>query len=269
MELLKHVFFINLEERKDRLEHTINEFKKLNINNSERFNAVKTKSGAIGCSLSHIKCLELAKERGYEQIFICEDDITFLNPELLLENLTKFNEAIKQRKFDNLLYRRNKKNGEFESSAHENGWDVIIIGGNNGPPSIKILDFCRRVYNCQTGTGYIVKKHYYDVLINNMKEGVRQLIKNPDNKHQYTLDMYWKLLQQHDNWFMIIPPTVIQYGNYSNIEKKNVDYKQLMLDLDKDWLFPQRNVENPIKKESTPTIIPNPTFYNMTYHCGK
>lgn len=256
MELLKNTFFINLEERKDRLEHVKIELSKLNIK-GERINAVKTISGAIGCSLSHIKCLELAKEREYEQIFICEDDITFLNPKLLLENLGKFI-------------------GEAEAT-NINGWDVIIIGGNNAPPSVKIGDFCRRVYNCQTTTGYIVKKHYYDVLIKNMKDGVHKLLKNPENKREYALDIHWKLLQKYDNWFFIVPPTVIQYNNYSDIEKTNTDYKHLMLDLDKEWLFSQTLATPSSTPEfstsDTPpqpqVVIPNPIFHNMTYYCKR
>ena len=65
MELLKNTLFINLEHRKDRLIHVTNELKKLGVN-SERFNAVKTAVGAIGCTMSHIKCLEIAKERNNE-----------------------------------------------------------------------------------------------------------------------------------------------------------------------------------------------------------
>ena len=68
MELFKHTLFINLEARKDRLEHAEKEFKKMNII-AERFNAVKLASGAVGCTMSHIKCLELAKQRNYDQVW--------------------------------------------------------------------------------------------------------------------------------------------------------------------------------------------------------
>ena len=61
-----------------------NELKKIGVE-GERFNAIKTKSGFIGCT-EYIKCLEIAKERKYEEVFICEDDITFTNP-TILENL--------------------------------------------------------------------------------------------------------------------------------------------------------------------------------------
>ena len=82
MNLLQHTFYINLESRKDRLEEVQVELSKIGVV-GERFNAIETKTGSIGCTMSHIRCLELAKERCYEQIFICEDDICFLDPEFL------------------------------------------------------------------------------------------------------------------------------------------------------------------------------------------
>jgi len=216
MELFKNTLFINLEHRLDRLEHVQNELFKIGIE-GERVNAVKSELGAIGCTLSHIRCLELAKSRNYEQVFICEDDITFNNPQLLLKNLTKFYEE------DNLQ------------------WDMIIIGGNNVPPYQRINSNCVRVFYCQTTTGYIVKQSYYDTLIKNFRESAKLLMKNQtdEGKKKYSLDIYWKKLQMQDFWFMITPPTVTQYENYSDIENRNTNYNHLMLDMEKEWYFAQ------------------------------
>jgi hypothetical protein len=110
-----------------------------------------------------------------------------------------------------------------------------------------------------------------------MKEGVQQLIKNPNNKKIFALDIHWKILQQKDKWFLITPLTVIQYNNYSDIEKIETDYKHLMLDLDKEWIYSKNNslssaTTQPISSPlSTPPRlqIPNQIFHNMTYFCGK
>jgi len=213
MELFKHTLFINLESRTDRLQHVQQELKKMNIE-AERINAIKMAEGAIGCTLSHIRCLELAKERQYPHVFIIEDDITFLQPDLLSENLKKFEENVELQR-----------------------WDVLIIGGNNCPPYTKITDYCIRAFNNQTTTGYIVKSHYYDTLIQNFKESAQMLMRNPHNKREFALDMYWKRLQQTGIWLMIVPATVTQYQDYSDIEKRVVNYDRLMLDIQKDWLF--------------------------------
>ena len=210
MEFLEHIFYINLGYRTDRKEHCLAEFQKLGIQESyiERFPAIQTTSGAVGCTMSHIKCLELAKERNYQQIFICEDDIEFTNPELFKTQLKRFH----------------------NENIH---WDVLVVGGNTAPPFQQISDFCVRVLNVQTTTGYIVKKEYYDTLILNFKEGLLKLMREPDKKKEFAIDMYWKQLQLKDHWFMLIPLTVCQYYDFSDIEGKVVDYKNMMLDLEK------------------------------------
>lgn len=210
MELLEHTLYINLEQRRDRREHAEAEFKKLGVH-AERVNAVKLEACSVGCTLSHIKCIKLAKERKYEQVFICEDDITFTNPELFKEQLTKFYEN------DDIL------------------WDILIIGGNNIPPFQKVESYCARIFNCQTTTGYIIKESYYDTLLANFKESADNLIKYPERKREFAIDIYWKRLQIQDFWYMLMPSTVTQYESYSDIEKRYVNYEFLLLDMEKEW----------------------------------
>ena len=220
MDLLKYTIYINLDNRTDRFEHVKKELSKIYIDNPVRMPAVKLENGAIGCTMSHIKCIEYAKNNNLPYIFICEDDITFLYPYTLLDSLNK-----------------------FQSSNLK--WDVIIIGGNNVPPYKNVSEFCIQVYNCQTTTGYIVASHYYDTLIKNFRESAKNLIKDPSNKKLYALDIYWKQLQQQDDWYMIIPTRVVQYNDYSDIEDKVVDYQMLMLDIDKEWLLKKnKNASN-------------------------
>jgi glycosyl transferase family 25 len=220
--LLDHVFFINLEHRVDRLVLVKKELSKLKPNIGTRFNAIKAASGAVGCTMSHIKCLEKARDQGLPHVFICEDDICFLNPSLLMKNIQKFCENISD-------------------------WDVLVIGGNSIPPYQQIGDFCVRVSNIQTTTGYIVKRHYYDTLISNFREGLKMLITNPVNKREYAIDMYWKRLQTTGLWFFITPPTVCQQEGFSDIEQKNTNYSGLMLDMNKEWMC----------KPQMPSIIPS------------
>ena len=210
MELLQNNFVINLESRKDRLIHVEGEFQKINLK-CNRFNAIKLKNGAVGCTLSHIKCLEIAIQNDYDQVFICEDDITFLNHNQLIESLTKFKNKI-------------------------HTWDVLLIGGNVVKPYTQIDDFCLKVTNIQTTTGYVVNKHYYATLIDNFKTGLQQLLRT-NQKRFYAIDMYWKHLQSKDNWYLLYPLTVTQYENYSDIEERNTNYNHLMLDPEKKWLY--------------------------------
>lgn len=208
---LENTIYINIDYRTDRKEHVEKELAKIGVT-GERLNATKMQYGAVGCSMSHIRCLERAKSENWPYVFICEDDITFMNPELFLSKLDA-----------------------FEKSAIE--WDVIIVAGNTAPPFGPSTDFCIRTFNVQAATGYIVCRHYYDIMIANFREGVQQLMKDPNNKHEYAVDMYWKRLQQQGRWYTIIPLSVYQYETYSDIENRNVDYKHLMLDLEKKELI--------------------------------
>jgi hypothetical protein len=220
MGLLDNLFYINLEKRKDRLSHVQEELAKLGIA-GERVCAIETADGVMGSTLSHIRCLEMAKQRNLPHVFICEDDITFLNPQLLLNNVKK-----------------------FEKSGLE--WEVLIIGGNNIPPYTQISDFCIRVTNNQTTTGYIVNQKFYDTLLMNFKASIAMLIRNSEKRKECAIYIYWKSLQTSGKWYMIIPPTVVQYENYSDIEKRLVDYRGVLLDLDKSWMFSNKMPFSPI-----------------------
>jgi GR25 family glycosyltransferase involved in LPS biosynthesis len=83
---IKHVMYINLSERQDRKIHVEEQLKILGIE-AERFNAIKLKNGGIGCSMSHLKCLEKAKENNWPHVLIIEDDIKFLAPEIFKNSI--------------------------------------------------------------------------------------------------------------------------------------------------------------------------------------
>lgn len=210
---IKHVFFINLERRPDRKEHVINQLRSIGIECAERFNAVQMANGAIGCSISHLKLLEIAKAHNWEHILIVEDDIEFTNPSLFT---SQFNDFL---------------------SNHGTEFDVALIAGNNMPPYIGIDSTCVRVSRCQTTTGYLVRQHYYDTLIHNYRIGISMLLKEPHNHPLYAIDKYWFRLQAIDKWYLVVPLTVTQRADYSDIEKRPTNYRNVMLDLDKKAFY--------------------------------
>lgn len=203
------VIYINLINRPDRKEHVEKELKKIGVTDAVRFNAVKLENGALGCSMSHLKCIEYAKKNNFDYIFVCEDDIEFLDPELFLTQLNRF------------------------LDTHKN-WDMTLVAGNNMLPYLSVDDCCIKIFNCQTTTGYIVQKHYYDKLINNYKSGIEKLMRNPD-ANEYKIDKYWFSLQRSDNWYLIIPLTVVQREDYSDIERKVTNFKNYMLNYNKAY----------------------------------
>ncbi len=204
---IKHAFYINLLSRPDRKQHVENQLKSIGIN-AERFNAIKMPNGAIGCSMSHLKIIEIAKINNWEHILIVEDDILFTNPKLFIKQFNYF------------------------LSNHKD-FDVALIAGNNIPPYKRIDDSCVQVAHCQTTTGYIVQRHYYDILIKNYKDGILNLMKDPTNHFFYAIDKYWFNLQAIHKWYLITPLSVTQREDYSDIEKQTTNYTSVMLDLDK------------------------------------
>ena len=214
---IQNVLYINLETRPDRKTHVEKQLQQLDLP-ATRFNAVKLSSGALGCSISHLKCLEIAKQNNWTHVLIVEDDILFTEVELFKAQLDTF-------------------------LKNHNDFDVVLIAGNNMPPYQPIDQTCVKVTKCQTTTGYLVKSHYYDTLIKNYKDGITNLLREPNNHVLYAIDKYWFQLQETDNWYLIIPLTVVQREDYSDIEKRPTNYKNVMLDLDKKKFFRYQQIQ--------------------------
>jgi glycosyl transferase family 25 len=208
---IKHAFYINLDSRPDRKQHVENQLNVIGIR-ADRFKAIKLPNGALGCSMSHLKLLETAKANNWPHILIVEDDILFTNPSLFVQQFNRF------------------------LSTHKE-FDVALISGNNVPPYREVDDTCVQVTKCQTTTGYLVQNHYFDTLIENYKTGIQRLMKEPENHKLYAIDKYWFNLQAVHKWYLIIPLTVTQREDYSDIEKRPTNYARAMLDLDKEAFF--------------------------------
>jgi len=211
---IQNAFYINLEYRPDRREHVEKEMLQLGIP-VQRFSAIRLDNGRIGCSLSHLKCLRIARDNQWSHVLIVEDDIYFTDP-------SKF-----QKQLNNFL-------------SSEVEWDVVLFAGNNIPPYKPCGTHSIQVSSCQTTTGYMVKQHYYDILIDNIRTGITLLMKNPTDHYHYAIDKYWFPLQSRDKWFLITPLTVVQKEDFSNIENRITNYSRLMLDIDKTEMIKKR-----------------------------
>ena len=202
---LKNVYYINLlhrTDRKEKIEYQLNELKW----DYQRYNAVKLpkspSSSRIGCSLSHLSILKEAHEKKLDYVVILEDDIKFVDTQSF--------------------------NNRLESVLNDNtNFDVLLICTNAKKPLVQISKYLAKAYDCQTTTGYIVKNHYFETLIQNYTEGIQLLMKNPQHYYYYSIDMYWKKLQKKDNWYLIIPMEVYQEDGYSDIEKVHKNYYKI------------------------------------------
>ncbi len=196
-----HTYVINLQSRKDRLEHITSELNKLNVKYT-RFEAIKKDNGAFGCSLSHINCLIMAIQNKYPLTMICEDDAKFY---------------LTSNEFNNLV-------NDFYNDNNANvlcviGWTTDCSGHNvNYRKLISYNDLFNVSYNITTTTCYIVKQNYYKILLENFVISANGLISNEKKaSHIYALDQYWKQLQRKDVW--VIPKKIAgkQLIDFSNI----------------------------------------------------
>jgi len=195
------IYYINLEHRTDRKKSIVSELKSFDITNYERFNAIKHEKGYIGCSKSHLECIKNAKNNGYKNVLILEDDFVFVVDKNTFE--------------DSIVQLFEQTQGDF---------DVCMLSYN--PIKTKVIPeypFLLKVINAQTASGYLVQSHYYDALIN-VWENALVIMENNGTEKIYTCDQSWKVLQKKDNWVCFKNKLGIQKESYSDLEKKTVNY---------------------------------------------
>ena len=196
------VIYINLDKRKDRNKHILNELNEIGVpeDKFEKLSAIEHQKGYIGCSLSHIKCLKLAIERNYNNVMIIEDDIVF-----------------KDKAYFKLI----------SDKIIEQKFDVFLLGVNIKKYKTYNSDFIQ-ILKGLTTTGYIVKNHYFNILLENYEKGLEMLIKT-DSTGDYAVDTFTHNLQSKDLWMSFDYLNVSQLPCYSDIMIQNVNYDYWML----------------------------------------
>jgi len=168
---INKVFIINLKHRTDRKAHMIKELERIGIRDYEFFEAIKPGSiadlnrwnpnflkirpdwlkgetdeyylkyrlGALGCLMSHAAIMQLAIQRGYNQILILEDDVIFNT-----NKIKNFNHLLMVLKGE-YEYLRSKNKKQFQKI---NSFDLLYLGGatqlsllKNISPSLEIDKF--------------------------------------------------------------------------------------------------------------------------------
>ena len=189
------ILYINLDSRTDRREHME---RILDGYNYERVPAVYDEHGYIGCAKSHIKCMEIIIQRGYDRCIILEDDFVFIGD-------NNFN-TIKIPDFD---------------------FDIFLFC-NHIKECDKIDSDFNRVKNAQWTSGYMVNKTIVEDLRYNLIEGMTKLSEvynsGKIDRHirKYYLDWYWNIL--FDEYLAVgLNKTIAsQLNDYSDIQNREV-----------------------------------------------
>ena len=210
--MISHVLYINLPNRSDRDAQIKRELDTIGLSYT-RIEGVVNKFGGLGCSMAHLKALQYAKRNNFNNVLICEYDMKLkYNREKLYNNLVQA-----------LTYLGND-------------YDVLMLtGGRVKSYNIVNTKVVRQVETAQTRTAYLVNSTYYDTLIANFDDNVRELVSRgprsytgnvDDQQYGYGFagDQYWKHLQPVDRWFIMKPRQCKQRKSFSDIQKITADY---------------------------------------------
>jgi glycosyl transferase family 25 len=213
LDFVDKIFYINLEHRKDRKNQIESEIKKIDplFQKMERFNACTYKNdkirknviGAIGCSMSHLNIVKIAKERKYKRILVFEDDFMF---KVNINDLNNYMENF----IKNIKY-----------------FSFLLFGTNKLKSSISIKPNIYKVHFSQTTSGYIIDESIYDKYISHIENTTQKLIET-QKKELYAVDMAWHKFQKETNVYTFNTNNFkvgIQRPSYSDIEIMNVNYK--------------------------------------------
>jgi GR25 family glycosyltransferase involved in LPS biosynthesis len=193
------IIYINLNKRPDRREEIEKELNNYNLP-FERFEAIEKSMGILGCLMSHLEVLKIARERQYKNVLIFEDDFQFtISKEKVEEQLSSL--------FDN--------NIEFDV--------CFLVNATFQVEDIENYPFIKRTTHSTTAAAYIVNQHYYNTLIELYEENV-PLLELTGMHWLYANDKCWDKLQIKDKWYLFTKAFGKQRPGYSDNSQSYMDY---------------------------------------------
>lgn len=197
MEHIKHAVYINLDRRADRRAEFNAECERIGLR-VERFPAIESQPGFVGCHKSHIAVLKMAKANNWEHVLIFEDDFQFLVDAATFQtNLEQF----------------------FASNTP---YDVLMLSYNI-QRSEPVNELISKVYEAQTASGYLVHSRFYDTLIQNLETNL-PLLERTGAHWLYLNDQCWKSVQPDAAWYFFNTRIGKQRPSYSDLANRFMDY---------------------------------------------
>ena len=203
-----HTYIINRADREDRKEHAINQMSSLGYRDgdytvweaatpeSRRIKFIPNKDidgwnkEAAGLVISTIEILEDAKEKGYERIMICEDDVLFVE-----------NAVHKARPISNML---DKTTYDIFHLGH-----LPVMGKN----PIKMGNSIVRLRGSFMCHAYVINSRIFDDMIT--------CLKRMDQPLDHVTS---KIFHPQGRCYSVEPALATQKPDYSNIKYKDVNY---------------------------------------------
>jgi GR25 family glycosyltransferase involved in LPS biosynthesis len=192
-----HIWFINLEHRKDRLDFIIEQLRTAGFQENQwtRIDAVKHSKGALGCSKSHVKLLEEAYNTVFEYVIVFEDDFMWKQPDNKIRY--QIETILSERTFDGFVL---EDQNWMINTFKPNKWTIVKTRPTTGT------------------AGYIVRRNYIPVLLDCFRNSV---FTQERFNRILPVDVAWQPIQVRDNWLTGYPCIGKQQDEfYSDILKK-------------------------------------------------
>jgi hypothetical protein len=189
-----HIYCINLDRRSDRWEECVKIFDKHNLS-VERFSAIdgntinnptKLLPGEYGILSTHIELIKDAKNKGYKNILILEDDVEFI------DNLNEMFDSIKEQ--------------------IPNDWVMLYLSGNHVGGSLQISENVFQIFHSFAIHSFAIKSELFDLIINGLP------------RYKKAVDVFYAELQSLFPSYVIRPHLSWQRENFSDIQGGIMNY---------------------------------------------
>ena len=219
--------YINLDRRSDRRQQFEAEIRFMEMEMPLRLAATPDLiMPHRGCTMSHLRALQLAVEKHFETVLIFEDDFKF---SLSVANVRRASDHMRA------------------LSENGNGFDVIMLAANLdfGPTggieydgdqtcseSKRLGDNILRqmtTNNAQVASGYIVHRRFYSILINQLQWAL-SMASSMETVNLYIVDQVWKQFQNKDHgWWINCPRVGSGRGSKSDLVLTNLSTTSVSL----------------------------------------
>jgi len=209
------IYYLNLdsrEDRKNRIEDHFNKFKIIveripgTIITPEQVNDYNKgmvldeynlglAPARIGCAVTQLKAIQAAKDAGAKNVLIFEDDAFIFE-----EHIEALKEALK----------------ELEYLPK---WDMLFLGANVLSPIHQIAPHVGKMTGAYCAHAYVVNAHFFDKMLEYKYEQFKA----------YDEYIFNEMRNPNYNIYAVLPIIATQYESYSNIEGKDVNYRDVLV----------------------------------------
>ena len=193
--LISHVIYMNLTKRTDRKKHIERELSVFDPSKVTRLAAVEEAVPTTGCAKSHLKALQMARDKGYDNVLIIEDDAFWINVDEAYPVLKRL---------------------------MSQPYDGIMLTALNPDYNKDTL----RLRGAVSATGYVVNKAFYPKIIKLFEDALsNEHLKRHNSAGSYVwANGITRNAHSRGIWYLVVPYLLSQIPGHSNIDGKSVNW---------------------------------------------